>query len=506
MRARVVALTLAVGLVGTCAAPAAAGQHALLGTDPATGTDARPDVGAALGDAGTAAALTRLLAGSVPDSSLLPQAADLVSPTRSFEGGIGLSTVSVDTGAELPYERAIARAVPAGTALSARAPATGDSLVRTAPPSEAEPARGKLPPEEGPLAALMRTERLTGQVHARWSVDRGPCVGQVAKATTTSGPISLGAAVASLPDVPFTELGLPGRMPSGSIATLGGLLSGRAGEGPLVRVPRGLTTVATVDVLTAAKRPTVRATSRVEADRIDIFPGSPLAMTATVRNAPALTANSTGKPETSRIVHDTPVVEFKRGGRTLFRLDRTRPARDVPIAVPGRGFAQRGLTSQPIVDGYGVGTNGKPVRLSAANRSRVTELFVLRLSVGGLTTRSATLDEPFTGHQVTGSARLLDVQLLPTDALTDALERDHELPSTLAHFTLGEQAVRAAAPPSGARCGEPGAGEVTIAAPPDEIAPGRSSAPPIRVLLWGGAGLVLLGAYLLAVARPRKQD
>lgn len=478
MRSRLGALALTVGLLGASAAPAAA--------HPAQ-ANAQVDVGAAVGDAGTAAALTRVLPGSIPRTSPLPAVAQLESSTRAFEGGVGFSTVSVDTGAELPFERAIAKAGPSGTALNARAAVPG-GVVQTAPPSNPQPSRGTLKHQESPLDLLIRAERQTGQAHARWSTDHGPCVGRVVKATTSTGSIRLGTAIATLPDIPFSELDRRGRMPNGSLATLGQLLGDSK---PLVEVPGTLTTTSVVDV--SGKE--VRATSKVQTDRLEV-----LGMTATVRHAPVLTAHGTGKPDKDRVVNDTPIVDFKRGNRTLFRLDRTRETRDVRI-----GVITRGRTTMPVVDGYARHPSGKEIRLSGADRRKVTELFALRLSVGGLTTQSTAVDKPFHGTQITASARLLDVQLLPTKTLTDALKGRYDLPSTLAHYTIGEQVVRAAAPPSGPRCGAPGAGEVTVAAPPEALAPSSADIIPTRVLLWGGAGLVLLGAYLLAVARPRKR-
>ncbi|MGH3434728.1 MAG: hypothetical protein ACRDQB_18035, partial [Thermocrispum sp.] len=272
----------------------------------------------------------------------------------------------------------------------------------------------------------------------------------------------------------------------------------------LVRLPRGLTTRSTVEVIDAAKRKAVRSSSRVRTERIDLLPGSPLGMTATVRNPPTLTATATGDPNTSRLVNDTPVVQVKRGSRTLFRLDRDQPTQDIAIGIPKAGFSQRGrLRATPIVGGVAENAAGKPVRLSERARDDVVDLFVLRLSTGGLTTRSTALREPFTGHQLAASARLLDVQLIPTQALVDALSDRYDVPTTLAQYSVGEQVVRAAAPTAGVRCGQPGAGGIEAAALPAEINP-SSPAAGARPLLWGGTALLLLGAYLLAVLRPRR--
>lgn len=494
-------MTLAAGLLGGSAAPVAAAS-------------AQGDVGSALGDAGAAVAMMRLVAGSVPDTSMLPELARLVSPTESFEGGFGLSNAQVNTAAELPYERSIAQATPFGAALTGQAPSASGGLVQTAPPSNSKASAGPLDVRDAPVDALVHSGELRGDVHARWSENDGPCVGRVAAASTSTGKLWLGNAVVTLPDIAFSELDLPGLAPSlrpkGKLGSLGGLLAGTKpsdnGDGALLRIPRGLETGSTVEVVDVSKRKAMRSTSRVQASSIDLLPGSPLGMTATVRHAPKLTVTSTGRPKTSRIVNDTPIIDVRRGKSTLFRLDRTSPTQDIAIGVPKAAFtrAHRGkLRALPVVGGFAEGTTGRAVRLSQRARREVVDLFVLRLTAGGLNTRSTALQQPFTGHQVVASARLLDVQLLPTKALVNALKKQYEVPSTLAQYTLGEQVARAAAPTDGVQCGKPGAGGAGTAALPTKIN-ADSPAAGVRPLLWGGVVLLLGGAVLLVALRPRR--
>jgi hypothetical protein len=501
VRARCVALTLAAGLLGGSAAPTAAAA----GQGPA---------GAAVGDAGAAVAMMRLVAGSVPKASIMPGLGELVSPTSSFEAGFGLSNVQVNTAAELPFERSIAQATPYGAALTDRAPSSSGGLIQTAAPHNPKPSAGPLKPPRTPVDDLVHAGKLSGRVHARWSAERGPCVGTVASASTSTKAFWLGGAVVTLPDIGLRELKLPGGAklpasfkPRGTLGSLGGLLAGTKpsakGEGALLRLPSGLSTQSSVEVVGKA----VRSTSRVRASRIDLLPGSPLGMTATVRRAPTLTVTSTGAPKTSSVVNQAPVIVVRRGGSPLFTLDRKHPRKDIPIGVPKAAFNRHLGSSRvkplPVVGGVAESTRGRVVRLSERARREVVDLFVLRLSVGGLNSKSTALQEPFAGHQLGASARLLDVQLLPTEALADALEaKRYDVPSTLAQYAVGEQVVRAAAPSNGARCGTPGASEPTAGVPAaiNPSGPAGTAQP----LLWAGAGMLLGGALVLVFLRPRR--
>ena len=83
------------------------------------------------------------------------------------------------------------------------------------------------------------------------------------------------------------------------------------------------------------------------------------------------------------------------------------------------------------------------------------DLGVLRLSIAGLDQKSAQMTTPFAGFQLGASARLFDLQLLPTTKLKSLLPDDQakNLPSSLAQLSLGEQVARAYAPTGGVVCG-----------------------------------------------------
>lgn len=502
-------MLLAAGLLGGAAAPVAGGA------------ERQGVAGSAVGDAGTAVAMLRLVAGSVPESSIMPELGRLVSATSSFEAGIGLANAQLNTSAELPFERSISQATPFGAALTGRAPSSAGGLIQTAAPGNPKSSSGPLNGEPTPVDGLVHRGKLRGSVHARWSDDLGPCVGAVSTATTSTDAFWLGNAIPTLPDIGLDELRLPGgaKLPSGwrapgKLGELGGLLAGAKmpadGKGVLVSLPKGLSTRSTVELVDVRKRKAVRSTSRVEATRIELLPGSPLGMTATVRRAPTLSVTSTGTPKTSRILNDAAVIVVRRGGKTLFTLDARHPRRDIPIGVPKAAFTrhlggQRGkLKPLPVVGGVAESTRGRVVRLSERARREVVDLFVLRVSSGGLNTRTTDLTTPFKGHQLGASARLLDVQLLPTEALAAALGEQYDVPSTLAQYAVGEQVVRAAAPSTGARCGQPGAGNgaLTQSTPTLNIS---SPASWMRPMLWGGVVLLLGGAVLLVALRPRRR-
>lgn len=496
---RYLALGLAAVMLGAWAAPAAA-----QGSDGPTG--------AAVGDAGAAVAMMRLVADSVPDSSILPELGELVSATSSFEAGFGLSNAQANSASPLPFERSIAQATPYGAALTDSAPSASGGLIQTAAPDNRKVDTGVLQQRPTPVDALLDAGKLRGSAHARWSDTSGGCVGTIAAATTQTDALRLGTAIPTLPDVDLGKLKLPGnaKLPQGwqgKLGTLAGLLGGpKAGERVLVSVPKGLSTKSTVEFVEKTK--SIRSTSQVKAEQIGLLPGTPMGMTATVRKSPTLAVTATGDPKTSRIKNQVAEISVRRGGQTLFQLDRAHPRQDIPIGVPKAAFT-RALGKQkvkplPIVGGVAESTKSKAVRLSERARKEVVDLFVLRLSVGGLNTKTADIKQPFDGHQVAASARLLDVQLLPTEALVDALRGQYDVPSTLAQYAVGEQVVRGAAPKGGAKCGRPGAGNGAQSGVPASIdTPSPSGG--MRPLLWIGAALVLGGAALLVAFAPRRR-
>lgn len=493
---------------------------------------AQPDfpAGAAYGDAGAAVGMMRLLAGSVPPSTMVPGLAGVVSESTSFEAGFGLTNAQTNATATLPYERSVAQASPYGAALSTGAQPAPGGLIQTAAPDNADGVSGVIePPPNTPVNPLVSVGEMRGDVHARWSAETGPCRGTLAESSVVIDRYAAGFALPTLPDVAFTDLPLRGkkelskdlRMPGG-LGTVGGLLAGKPaadGKGSLVTLPDGLTTRAAVAADPAkAKHKAVAASSRVDIERMIFLHGSPLAMSATVKRKPSLVVVATGDKKTSDVKNTTATIIVKRGKDKLFTLDAKHPRQDVPIGVPTAEFfkldgAKEFAKNQLVAGGVAVDKRGRPVRLVAPARNAVADLFVLRLSVGGLDTRASEMTTPFAGFRHDATARLLDVQLIGTKALAAALATPVEgqdalpyrTPSTLAQYSVGELVARAAAPRDGVRCGEPDpavAQEQTGA--PSGIQSSSTAAIGVP-LLWGGALILLIGVFLVIVFPPRRQ-
>lgn len=495
-----------------------------LSAAPAAAQDVGESHGGAVADASTAVGVLRLLPGSVPQSSVLPGLAAEVGEASAFEAGYGISSAQIDTHSPLAYERAIAQATPYGTAQATSAPAAPDALVQTAVPDNPRATTEALRWPPSATDALVSAGPLTGKVHARWGDDTGPCVGVVSDARTDTEGFTMGNAVPTVPDLGFGDLALPGKAsaskwfrPGGGLGTLGGLLSGAKADDngrSLVSVPGGISTESKVELvdLPRSERKAVRSTSTARTKTITLFPGSALAMTATLTRRPALTVTATGS-EASKVEHTAPEITVKRSGKTLFKLSAKKPTQDIPIGIPRAGLRERAgkakLAPQPIIGGAAETTTGRVVRLGEKSRREVIDLFILRVGVGGLNTTSDETNTPFAGTRLGASARLLDVQLLPTEALAKALA-DHreqasryEVPSTLLQFSIGEQVAHALVPEGGARCGSAAGSGAAPAGTPASMQSGSSAATIGVPMLWIGAFALLTGVVLLVVV-PRR--
>lgn len=206
----------------------------------------------------------------------------------------------------------------------------------------------------------------------------------------------------------------------------------------------------------------VESTSTMRAVSVEIAGGIKI----DVASPPTLTATATGDEKTSKITYTAPVLKVSQNGKDLGTLDAAHPALDVPLLL---------------------------------------DLVVIKLQIAGLTEKKAGFSgSGFSGFQLGATARMLDVQLLPTDKL-----KLPNLPAALAQISLGEQIVRAAAPQGGVVCG--------TAQPPQEN-PGGGAAPPPRKtpplaytnaayqsipLFWLGTGLLLAGVVLVAALPVR---
>lgn len=459
-----------------------------------------PQPGPITAEVGTGIGVLRVLPGTVPGETIFDDPAydDALRKQSLIELGLGLAKSKADSGAYLAHERAVAEAAPFGAAIGGYSPQLpGLSVTQTAVPDHAEPTVTGVRPPASPADALLRLGLLEGSAHARWDDRLGPCVSPISEASSSLGGLSAVNVLPALPDTPEqvaellpAEQGdqgsaaelrtkLAGDMP-GSLARLGGLLSGGApvesGAGSLLNVPdavRAQSRIELVDVPGSVGK-AVRATSSMRLASVRLLSGTPQELRVDVVSEPKLTVTATGDPETSTVDYQAPVLRVTQGGRELVVIDAANPTADLPIGLPGAPG------ELPIV--------------GPELNDRVLDIGVLRLSIGELAQEAQ-------GTELRAGARLFDLKLLPGTALgmPDA---------ALAHVTFGEQSARAGAPEGGVVCDVP-AEPAPVAAPPAQGA----AAPPLAKtsgayytipLFWTGAGLLLLGAVLVA-AVPRRQ-
>ncbi|OLT48391.1 hypothetical protein BJF85_12790 [Saccharomonospora sp. CUA-673] len=529
--ARAAALPLAAALVVLPAAPAA-GQVTTPIPPPADPNNppASEEVlprGKAIGEAGTALGMVRLLPELVPTSSIMPGADEVLPRQSALEGGFGLSSAQANSESYLTYERSIASASPAGIAIGGNAPTSPGTATQTALPDNEEPVSTGLNAPDNPL---INVSALNGTAHARWSEDRGPCVGTISDASTSTASVSLLNTIPTMPDVAdLTDADASARGALdrlGSLANLGGLLSGQRtddarpaadGTGSLISAPNTLSTRSTVRLVDMpdTERKAVESTSTMQAADVNILKGTPLGFTVKVASQPTLRVLSTGSAETSKVEYTAPVLTIERNGQELFKLDAANPTADVPVGLPTDelknmpGYEQ--VKDVPVIGDAAELASGGVKTLSDAAANRVLDLGVLRLSIAELTERGADRTEPFEGHQLGASARLLDLQILPTERLKNLLPDDaaDRLPASLAQVSLGEQIARAYAPKGGVDCSVPeepappqGGGAAPPAAP-EKLAQ-TSGAYASVPIFWSGTAMLLVGAVLVAVAPGRR--
>ncbi|KOV78535.1 hypothetical protein ADL03_39795 [Nocardia sp. NRRL S-836] len=209
----------------------------------------------------------------------------------------------------------------------------------------------------------------------------------------------------------------------------------------------------------------VESTSTMRAVSVELAGG----LKIDVVTPPTLTATATGDEQTSKITYTAPVLRVSQNGKELGTLDAAHPALDVPLLL---------------------------------------DLVVLKLQIAGLTEKKAAFTgNGFSGFQLGATARMLDVQLLPTDKL-----KLPALPAALAQISLGEQIVRAAAPRGGVVCGTAQPPQTNTPQEPGGAAAPPKKAPPLAYtnaayqsvpLFWTGAGLLLAGVVLVAALPVR---
>ncbi|TCP56821.1 hypothetical protein EV191_101768 [Tamaricihabitans halophyticus] len=495
--------------------------------DPSPSQPAEPQpLGRAVADAGTGLAVLRLLPNSAPTKTILPDFDDQLPKQAAAELGFGMSSAQANSEAYLSYERSVAIASPMGMALQGSSPNTPGTLAQTALPDNPEPTTGGLNLPSTPLDAVIKAGLLNGKVHARWSEQLGPCVDTIADANTEIASLSLLNAIPTLPsfgggentpnlDQVLTE-DAKKQAPEfvdgldaldGPLDQLGGLLPGEGGAegkpGSLLSLPNTLSSRSVVKLvdLPNSKNKAVQSTSTLQVAALKLLAGTPMELSINVVSQPTLRVTSTGSKDTSKVEYTAPILEVTQGGESLGKLDAANPKLDIPVGVPiGGGLEQ---LTEPLA--------GLPLVGSALNKlpgDQALDLGVLRLNIAGLDESSRNLDDPFKGFQLGATARLLDLQILPTDRLADLLP---DLPSALAQVSLGEQVARAYAPEGGVQCGtKPAAPGGAPDKPQPQAAPAKqlaqtSTAYQAVPMFWTGTGMLFAGVVLLA-ALPRRRN
>jgi hypothetical protein len=497
-------------------------QPANAGQAPISSPSQPQPLGHAVGDAGSALGMVRLLPSTVPTSAVLAGAGDQMPKQPVLEAGMGLSSAQANSEAYLTYERSIAQSSPFGLSAGGNAPQTPGSLVQTASPDNPQPITGGL---NAPSNPLLNVGLLNGSVHARWSDALGPCVDTIADASTSVASLSLLNTIPSLPNIPIlgpSGLSLPqgtnlasGFDPTKGLQALGGLLQGggttdASGTGSLLSVPKTLSSRSVVKLvdIPGSKNKAVESTSTLQTASVEMLKGTPLELTIKVVSQPTLKVTSTGDQKTSKVEYAAPILTVQRQGKVLYTLDATHPAKDIPIGLPLDGLTQQfgQVDSIPVVGGL-VSTLTKGVQQIGDTTGKVLDLGVLRLSIAGLDQKSQNMTDPFKGYQLGASARLFDLQVLPTTKLKELLPADavKNLPSSLAQLSLGEQIARAYAPVGGVVCAADTAPRGRRSSWTTKNLAYTSGAYYTAPMFWTGTAMLLVGVVIVAALPGRRR-
>jgi hypothetical protein len=304
--------------------------------------------------------------------------------------------------------------------------------------------------------------------------------------------------------------------PTKGLQALGGLLQGggttdASGTGSLLSLPNTLSSRSVVKLvdIPGSKNKAVESTSTLQTASVEMLKGTPLELTIKVVSQPTLKVTSTGDQKTSKVEYAAPILTVQRQGKVLYTLDATHPAKDIPIGLPLDGLTQQfgQVDSIPVVGGL-VSTLTKGVQQIGDTTGKVLDLGVLRLSIAGLDQKSQNMTDPFKGYQLGASARLFDLQVLPTTKLKELLPADaaKNLPSSLAQLSLGEQIARAYAPVGGVVCAAPTPPPGGGAAPgPTKNLAYTSGAYYTAPMFWTGTAMLLVGVVIVAALPGRRR-
>ncbi len=529
MARRLSAVMATAAVFSLAAAPVAAAQPPTTPVPPAANPSGPPPsapigpqpMGRAVGDAGTGLAVIRLLPNSAPSKTIIPGAEAKLPKQAAVELGFGLASAQANSEAYLTFEKAIAQSSPGGLAFQGSSPQAPGALAQTAPPNNAQPRSGGVNPPSTPLDTLVKAGLINGRVHAQWSDTLGPCVDIISDASTELASLAALNAIPTLPGV--TDLSGVFDAPkldaagdqavvdglkklAGPLNTLGGVLGGQGSTGSLLSLPNTLSArsvVKLVDIPGSGNK-AVQSTSTMQVASLKLLAGTPFEVSVNVVSQPTLQVTSTGDKATSTVTYTAPIIDVVQGGKSLGRLDAANPKLDIPVGIPLPGVPTvPGVDTLPIIGG--LLANGQGVQDALAQGLRKLDLGVIRLSVAGLNQKSEEATQPFKGHQLGASARLLDLQVLPTEALGLP-----NLPSALAQVSLGEQVVRAYAPTGGVICGT--ATQSPQAPPPP--APQGKPTPPLAYtnaayhsvpIFWTGTAMLLVGVVLVAALPKRRR-
>ncbi len=471
--------------------------------------------GHAIGDAGTGLGIVRILPNSTPTKAIVPGLEDKLPKQAAAELGFGLASAQVNSEAYLGFEHSIAQAAPGGLSLAGSSPQAPGAISQTASPDNPRPVHSGLQLPSSPLDALITVRGLQGQVHARWSDDLGPCVGTISDASTEVASLSLLNAIPTLPSTPdltgvFDAPKLDAnadkavvdglKQLTGPLSTLGGVLSGGSapkadGTGSLLSLPNTLSARSVVRLVDIPGSPNkaVQSTSTMQVAALKLLAGTPFEIQIKVVSQPTLQVTSTGDEKTSTVRYTAPVFEVVQGGKSLGVLDAAHPKLDIPVGIPLPGAA--GAEKLPIIGD--VLANGQKVADAVSKGLQKLDLGVIRLGVAQLDQRGMAMTTPFAGYQVGATARMLDLQVLPTQALGLP-----NLPTALAQVSLGEQIARAYAPVGGVVC----RGSDQPAPPPTPRPQGKVPGPLAYTtmayhavpMFWTGTAMLLIGVVLVA--------